>query len=173
YCLSSIPERRPAHQQHGDAIGDLLVLDDQDLAALALPPAAGVVVAAAGHRAGRMQRELAALLHGGAIADALDRGREVRDDLIEAGNEYHLACAESIAGNSVAAAVDVDDFAAQRDGVDAADQPVGRRRLAAHANAFAALFNCGDRRAQPVVAAVTQHPEEANLLQRSRAPVHP
>src|SRR5438105_11972273 len=76
-----------------------------------------------------MQRELAALLHGAAIADALDRAREVRDDLIEAGNEYHLACAESIAGKPVAAAVDVDDFAAQGDRVDAAHQPVGRRRL--------------------------------------------
>jgi len=45
-------------------------------------------------------------------------------------------------------AVDVDDFAAQGDGVDAADQPVGRGRLAAHANAFAAVFNGGDRRPQ-------------------------
>src|SRR5258708_7407387 len=105
-------ERRVDHHQR-DAPGDLLVLDDQDLAALALGPPAGIVVAAAGHGAGRALAELAALLQRRGVADALDRGGEIRDDLVDAGDEDQLAGAEGVAGKAVAAAVDVDDLAAQ------------------------------------------------------------
>src|SRR5580765_3150090 len=129
---------RLADEHHGDAAGDLLVLDDQDLAALAFRSAARGVVAAAGGGARRAFAELAALLHRGSVADALERRGEIGHELVRAGEEQYFSGAEGVAGEAVAAAVDVDDLARLGDGVGAADQPVGNGRLAPAAGAFLA-----------------------------------
>src|SRR5207237_1909621 len=161
-----------ADQHERDAPGDLFVLDDQDLAALALGPAAGVVVAAAGDGARRALLKLAAFLHRRGIADALERGGEVGHQLVHAGDQDHLVRAERVAGKAVAAAVDVHYFAGHGDGVDASHEPLGRGRLPTPPRALLALVGRGDRRPQPVVIAAAERIEEPNFLQRRRAAVH-
>src|SRR5436853_5183881 len=80
---------RLADEHERDAPRDLLVLDDQDLAALAFRAAAGGIVAAAGHGARRVLLELAAFLQRSGIADALESGGEIGHQLVRAGEKDH------------------------------------------------------------------------------------
>src|SRR5437660_8355794 len=96
--LARLEAVRLAEQHERDAPGDLLVLDDQDLAALALGPAAGVVVAATRARARCFLPELAALLHRRRVADALEGSSEVGHELVGAGDQDDVAGAERVAG---------------------------------------------------------------------------
>src|SRR5712691_3457884 len=179
---NSIERRRPAHlrlitqrrayHHHADPPGDFLVLDDEDLAALAVRAAAGGVVAAPGAGAGRVHAERPAFLHRGDVPQSLERGSDVGNDLVHAGYEEEPARAEGVSGDAVAAAVGVDDLAGFGDGVDAADEIVGDRRAAAHANALVGIAHRLHLRAQPVVRPVLERVEKPDLLERRRAAVH-
>src|SRR5436190_15613035 len=168
---STLKAERLVDEDDRDAPGDLLVLDDEDLAALTVRPAASVVVALPGHGTRRAFAELAALLHGGRITNALERRGEIGYHLVHAGDENDLARAEGIAGEPVAAAVDVDDLARQRDRIHTADEPICRNRLPPAARAFITLVGRCDGRAQPVVP-FAQRVEQAHVFQGVRAAVH-
>src|SRR5258708_27316289 len=72
--VSRLISQRRADHHHADPPGDPLVLDDEDLAALAVRTAAGGVVAAPGDGPGRVHAEVAALLHCGDVPQPLERG---------------------------------------------------------------------------------------------------
>src|SRR5258708_7972841 len=160
--------QRSAYHHHADPPGDLLVLDDEDLAALAVRAAAGRVVAAPGEGARRAHAEVAGLLDRGDVPQALERASDVGDDLVDAGDEEEPARAEGVGGDAVAAAVRVDDLARFGDGVDAADEIVGDRGAAARARALLGIVHRLHARAQPVVRPVLQRVEKADLLERRR-----
>src|SRR5436190_1026415 len=107
---STLKAERLVDEDEGDAPGDLLVLDDEDLAALTLGPAASVVVALPGQGTRRALAKLAALLHGGRITNALERRGEIGYHLVHACDENDLARAEGVAGEPVAAARGVDEL---------------------------------------------------------------
>src|SRR5260221_1681773 len=167
----SVAEGR-AYHHHADPPGDFLVLDDEDLAALAVRAAAGGVVAAPGAGAGRVHAERPAFLHRGDVPQPLERGCDVGNDLVDAGDEEEPARAEGVSGDAVAAAVRVDDLAGLGDGVDAADEIVGDRGSAARPGALFGIVHRLHARAQPVVRPVLQRFEESDLLERRRAAVH-
>src|SRR6266705_1107217 len=166
-----VAERR-SHHHHADPPGDALVLDDENFSALAVSPAAGGVVAAPGEGAGRARAQVAALLQRSDVPQPLERGSDVGNDLVDAGDEEEPARAEGVGGDAVAAAVRVDDLAGFGDGVDAADEIVGDRGAAARAGAFFGIVHRLHARAQPVVRPVLQSVEKADLLERGRAAVH-
>src|SRR5260221_6944429 len=88
-----------------------LPIYDEDLAALAVRAAAGGVVAAPGAGAGRVHSERPAFLHRGDVPQPLERGCDVGNDLVDAGDEEEPARAEGVSGDAIAAAVRVDDLA--------------------------------------------------------------
>src|SRR4029077_3826677 len=96
-----------ADHHYADAPVDALVLDDEDLAALALGPAACLVVAAARARAGRVRAQMPALLHRRVVSQALESGGEIRNDLVDARDEKELASAVRIGRDAVAPSVGV------------------------------------------------------------------
>src|SRR5207245_3764621 len=112
------------------------VLDDENLSALPVGPAARGVVAAPGEGAGCLRVQMAAFLDRGVVPQPLERGGDVGNDLVEAGDEEELSRAEGVSGDAVAAAVRVDDLAGFGDGVDAAHEIVGNRGAPARARAF-------------------------------------
>src|SRR5260221_7523270 len=140
-----------AYHHHADPSGDFLVLDDEDLAALAIRAAAGGVVAAPGAGAGRVHAQVPALLHRGDVPQPLERAGDVGNDLVDAGDEEEPARAEGVSGDAVAAAVGVDDLARGGDGVDAADEIIRDPRAAARAHALFGIVHRLHAPAQPVV----------------------
>src|SRR5712664_2789997 len=76
-ALRSLVSQRRADHHHADPPGDPLVLDDEDLAALAVRAAAGGVVAAPGECAGRVHAEVAAFLDSGDVPQPLERCGDV------------------------------------------------------------------------------------------------
>ena len=70
------------------------------------------VVAFAVHRAGRFHTQTLGVERRRDIADALDRARQIRSQLVDAADKDAALGAEQRRGDAVARAVDVDDLAA-------------------------------------------------------------
>src|SRR5712692_1720491 len=166
-----VAQRRADHH-HADPPGNPFVLDDEDLAALPVGAAACFVVAAPGERTGRALREVAAFLHRGLVAQAIERGGEIGNDLVDAGDEKELPGAEGVGRDAVAAAVGVQYLAARGDRVHTAHEVIGRRGAPSHANALVVVVHRLDAWAQPFIGPVLERGKKADLLERRGSPVH-